>query len=283
MPTVNPGQARELRGKIDYASILGVLLAVVSLVGGFLLEGGRLAEVAQLTAVLIVFGGTLGAVLLNTPIELLLRTVRRLPEVFFHSPEQFGETTDQIARLALKSRREGLISLEDDLGKLEDPFLRRAVALAVDGAGLQEYRAELEVDIEMEERRANAEAHVLESAGGYSPTFGILGAVLGLMQVMKVIGNIDEVGRGIAVAFVATVYGVGAANLLFLPAAGKLRARSQSRIHAHEMIIEGVAGILEGMNPNMIRRKLSSFQHSGAAAIPARPIPQPVRVNSSQG
>lgn len=118
MPTVNPGQAKELRGKIDYASILGVLLAMASLVGGFLLEGGRLAEVAQLTAVLIVFGGTLGAVLLNTPIDLLLRTVRRLPEVFFHSPEQFGEMTDQIARLALKSRREGLISLEDDLGRI---------------------------------------------------------------------------------------------------------------------------------------------------------------------
>lgn len=280
MPTAKPGQAR---GKLDYASIVGVVLALASLIGGFLLEGGRLPEVAQFTAVLIVFGGTLGAVLLNTPLELFLRAIRRLPEVFFHPPEPFAETTEQIARLALKSRREGLISLEDELGSLEDPFLRRAVSLAVDGAGLQEYRAELEVDIAMEERRAEAEAHVLESAGGYSPTFGILGAVLGLMQVMKVIGNIDEVGRGIAVAFVATVYGVGAANLLFLPAAGKLRARSQNRIHAHEMIIEGVAGILEGMNPNMIRRKLSSFHHSGAAsAATPRPLPQPVRVNSTQ-
>lgn len=280
MPTAKPGQAR---GKLDYASIVGVVLALASLIGGFLLEGGRLPEVAQFTAVLIVFGGTLGAVLLNTPLELFLRAIRRLPEVFFHPPEPFAETTEQIARLALKSRREGLISLEDELGSLEDPFLRRAVSLAVDGAGLQEYRAELEVDIAMEERRAEAEAHVLESAGGYSPTFGILGAVLGLMQVMKVIGNIDEVGRGIAVAFVATVYGVGAANLLFLPAAGKLRARAQNRIHAHEMIIEGVAGILEGMNPNMIRRKLSSFHHSGAAsAATPRPLPQPVRVNSTQ-
>ncbi|WP_321470698.1 flagellar motor protein [uncultured Paludibaculum sp.] len=264
MATADESAARPGGKRLDYSSLMGALFAVLSIVGGLILEGGHFADIRQASALLIVLGGTLGAVLLNTPLDLFVRMLRRLPELFYYLPDQTDQRLDDIAQLALKARREGIVSLEDDLEKVEDPFLHRALALAVDGMAQQEYRETLGLEIELAERRADAEAQVLESAGGYAPTLGILGAVLGLIQVMKHIENIDEVGPGIAVAFVATLYGVGSANLLFLPAAGKLKARSRSQILCNEMVMEGVAAVMDGLNPKMIRQKLASFQQQGA-------------------
>ena len=157
------------------------------------------------------------------------------------------------------------MGLEEDAQATPDPFLQKALMLVVDGTDLQELRTMLEIDITLDEQHGEAEGKVFEAAGGFSPTIGIIGAVLGLIQVMKNLANIDEVGHGIAVSFVATVYGVGAANLLFLPAAAKIKAAIHLETQRKEMILEAVCGIIEGLNPKLIRSKLAGYAHSEPA------------------
>ena len=171
---------------------------------------------------------------------------------------------------ANKARKNGLVSLEQDAERIQDPFFRRALNLAVDGTDLQDIRKMLELDISMEEHYGEAEVKVFESAGGYSPTIGIIGAVLGLIQVMKNLTNIEEVGHGIAVAFVATVYGVASANLLYLPAAAKMKAHIAAESLRKELIIEAVSGIVEGMNPKIVRMKLEVYARGNVTQKPPR-------------
>jgi chemotaxis protein MotA len=251
--------ARGSRGKLDLATMGGLFLALGGIVGGLLMEGGKIKDILQITAALIVLGGTSGAVLVSTPLNVLKGGLRRLRAVALDSAPELGALIDEIIGYATKARKNGLVSLEDEALEIRDPFLRKALNLAVDGTDLQEIRKMLELDIGLEEQNAEAEAKVFETAGGYSPTIGIIGAVLGLIQVMKNLANIDEVGRGIAVAFVATVYGVGAANLLFLPAASKIKARAQVETYRRELIVEGVSGIVEGLNPKLVRLKLEPY------------------------
>lgn len=161
--------------------------------------------------------------------------------------------------MANLARRYGIVSLDAELGAIPDPFMKKVLMLAVDGTEPQELRKIVELEMDNQCEREERLPQVFESAGGFSPTVGIIGAVLGLIQVMQQLDNIDEVGRGIAVAFVATIYGVGAANLLFLPAAGKLRIRLREEQVQREMVLEGVISILEGMNPRMLRTSLRSF------------------------
>jgi chemotaxis protein MotA len=243
----------------DISSILGVLIALGGILGGLVLEGGKIAELAQLTSALIVLGGTLGAVMITTPLSTLLAAAKKLRMVFFETTHSPSQTIEEIITYASKARRNSIVSLETDLDNIGDPFLRKALTLAVDGTDLNALRGMMELDIALDEKAAEAEAKVYESAGGYAPTIGIIGAVLGLIQVMKHLENIDEVGRGIAVAFVATVYGVGAANLFFLPAGNKLKARSHQVLHIQELMLEGVCSIVEGLNPKLIRVKLENF------------------------
>jgi chemotaxis protein MotA len=174
------------------------------------------------------------------------------------SPDLRGISVEVIG-YASKARKNGLVSLEQEAAKVADPFLRKALNLAVDGTDLQDIRKMLELEIDVEEQNADSEARVFDCAGGYAPTVGIIGAVLGLIQVMKNLANIEEVGHGIAVSFVATVYGVGSANLLFLPAASKIKARIQAELERKELILEGVSGIVEGLNPKLIRAKLEAY------------------------
>lgn len=251
---------RNLKWKLDYSSFVGLALALSSAVAGLLMEGGSISDIRQGAALLIVLGGTIGAVLFTTPTDLILRTLRRLPRLFYYRETDNRAQAELIATLAVKARRAGIISLEDEIRDDTDPFLRRALELAVDGFSLQECSQALELEIELAERAAEAEAQVMESAGGYAPTMGILGAVLGLIQVMKHLENIDEVGRGIAVAFVATLYGIGFANFVFIPAAGKLRARSRANTIHQELISEGIAAILEGHTPSLIRKRLRAYE-----------------------
>ena len=166
---------------------------------------------------------------------------------------------------------------------MSDPILRKALTLAVDGTDLREIREMMRLEIEAEEDCAEAEIKVWESAAGYSPTVGIIGAVLGLIQVMKHLENLDAVGRGIAVAFVATVYGVAIANLVFLPAAAKLKFRSQEKSQLHEMIIEGVLAIAEGMNPKLIREKLRPFSVGVNSNAGARQVKAPHLIKEAVG
>jgi chemotaxis protein MotA len=243
----------------DAASIIGIVLALGGIIGGLMIEGGRLKDVEQFTAALIVLGGTTGAVMISLPFRTLWGGARRLKQVFFDSRVDFNAGIDEVIVFATKARRNGLVSLEQEAFAIEDPFLRKALSLAVDGTDLQEVRRMMELEIGLEEQHTEAEAKVFELAGGYAPTVGIIGAVMGLIQVMKNLANIDEVGHGIAVSFVATVYGVGIANLFLLPAANKIKARMRAETHRKEMILEGVAGIVEGLNPKLIRFKLDSY------------------------
>lgn len=252
--------------KPDLASIGGLVLAVAGILGGLLMEKGNIKDVSQITAAMIVLGGTFGATLVSTPFPIVGGALRRLKSVFFSQSLAPEELIEEIIGYATRARKNGLVSLEKDAAEVEDPFLRKALNLAVDGTDLQELRKMLELEISLEEQQAEAEAKVFESAGGFSPTIGIIGAVLGLIQVMKNLANIDEVGRGIAVAFVATVYGVALANLFLLPAAGKARARIHEEIHQKELILEGVVGIVEGLNPKLIRTKIEAYAHSAKPA-----------------
>ena len=247
--------------KPDYGTIGGLFIALGGIIGGLIFEGGSIRDVGQITAAIIVFGGTFGAVMVNTPMNTLKRACRRLTGVFFHAEVMPGEIAEEIIVFATKARKNGIVSLEEDAAQVEDPFLRKALNLAVDGADLQELRNMMELDIAVEEHRMEAEAKVFESAGGYSPTIGIIGAVMGLIQVMKHLANIDEVGHGIAVAFVATVYGVAASNIFFLPAANKIKARAHEETERRELILEGVVSIVEGLNPKLIRTKLEIYAH----------------------
>lgn len=248
------------RVKADLATICGLVIACSGILGGLLLEGGQIKDIAQLTAAFIVLGGTLGAVLVNTPLPILTGAVKRFRHVLVDRTRPPNALIDEIIGYATKARKNGIVSLERDAERIGDPFLSKALNLAVDGADLQEIRKMMDLQIEIEEQHALAEARVFENAGGYSPTIGIIGAVLGLIQVMKNLANIDQVGHGIAVAFVATVYGVGLANVFLLPAANKMKTRIRQDTQRKELTLEGVAGIVEGLNPKLIRSKLEAYR-----------------------
>jgi chemotaxis protein MotA len=244
---------------MDKASIGGVLLAVIGIVAGLFMEGGNLGQILQPTAALIVFGGTMGAVLLQFPLTTVVAAFRGLAHVFAAPQKQNDELIRLLISFANKARRNGVVSLDSDLQTIWDPYLKRSLMLAVDGTEPSELRKIMRVSLDSTMESEERLPMVFESAGGFSPTIGILGAVLGLIQVMQHLDNIQEVGKGIAVAFVATIYGVGIANLFFLPFAGKMRLRIHDEHQRREMMLEGVISILEGMNPRMLEVKLAGF------------------------
>jgi chemotaxis protein MotA len=258
------GTKKKGGAKPDIATIGGLLLAMGGIVGGLILEGGKLQDISQVTAALIVLGGTIGAVMVTTPMPVLIGAVKKFGLVFFDKGHSSSHLIEEIIEYATKGRKSGIVSLEDDLEGVSDPFLKKALSLAVDGMELRQLREMMELQLTQDEKRGEAEAKVFEAAGGYAPTIGIIGAVMGLIQVMKHLEDISAVGHGIAVAFVATVYGVGVSNLLFLPAAAKIKARLHHDIEARELMLEGVCGILEGLNPKLIRSKLEAFLDTGS-------------------
>lgn len=257
--------------KPDLATCCGLALAFGGILGGLMLEGGSVKDIAQVTAALIVLGGTLGAVMVTSPVSVLMGAAKKLPLVFFDKAPNSDAIIEEIIQYATKARKSGIVSLELDAEAIQDPFLKKALNLAIDGMELTELRKMMELEIGVEQQHADEEAKVYDDAGGYAPTIGIIGAVLGLIQVMKNLENIEEVGRGIGVAFVATVYGIGVANLFFLPAGGKIRARTQRLIQMQEMILEGVSGIVEGLNPRLIQNKLEAYTRQDAGGKAAKP------------
>jgi chemotaxis protein MotA len=244
---------------LDKASLGGVVLAVGGILAGLLLEGGNMRQILQPTAAMIVFGGTLGAVMLQFPLATIMLAFRQLGSVFVNPQRDPQATINLLVQFAQKARREGIVALDAELPEIEDSFLKRSLMLAVDGTEPQELRKMMELELDNQAEYEEQVPQVFESAGGFAPTVGIIGAVLGLIQVMQHLDKIDEVGRGIAVAFVATIYGVGSANLLYLPAAGKMKLRIREEQIMREMTLEGVASILEGMNPRMLETKLIGF------------------------
>jgi len=244
---------------VDKSSFGGVVVAVGGILLGLILEGGSIAQILQPTAAFIVFGGTFGAVLLQFPLPVVWASIKRLAHVFFEPSQDPQRMIKEIVGYAHKARKEGIVSLDRELDKIHNPFLKKSLMLAVDGTEPQELRKMMELELGNQAEHEERLPQVFEAAGGFSPTIGIIGAVLGLIQVMQHLDNIEEVGKGIAVAFVATIYGVGAANLFFLPTAGKLRLRVRGEQLTREMILEGVISILEGLNPRMVEAKLQGF------------------------
>ena len=244
---------------MDKATWAGLLVAIGGIVLGLLLEGGNVGQILQPTAAMIVFGGTLGAVLIQFPLPVVLGSFKMLVNVFFETRSDGQQRVAELVAYADQARREGIVSLDTELANLQPPFLKKSLMLAIDGTEPQELRKMMDLELSNHAERDERFPAVFEAAGGFSPTIGIIGAVLGLIQVMQHLDRIDEVGRGIAVAFVATIYGVGAANLFFLPAAGKLRLRIREEQIVRELLLEGVISILEGMNPRMLETKLLGF------------------------
>ena len=244
---------------MDRSSVIGILLGVAAIVAGNVLEGGAIGSIVQGTAAMIVFGGTLGATLLSFPFPDVSRAVFSLRDVFFGGRPDFEQVIRRIVDFSVIGRRNGLIALESELVYVEDLFLHRAVRLAVDGMNHKMLRETLEQEINTYEDERRREAKVWETAGGYAPTIGILGAVLGLIHVMENLSDPSKLGAGIAVAFVATVYGVGSANLVLLPLSKKLHHRIDEELSRRELIVEGVVGIQSGVNPYYLEQRLRSF------------------------
>jgi chemotaxis protein MotA len=254
------------RSAPDLATAAGILLAACGLLGGFLLEGGKPQAILGASAALIVFGGCIGATLVAHPLSEVCSAARALGRVFVEKPDGCGPVVEQIMSLSRQSRKTGLISLEDMIPEIPQPLLRKGVMLAVDGVEPETMRDILETDIDVTDRHRERDARVFESAGGFSPTIGIIGAVLGLVITMGRIDDTKMVGRGIAAAFVATIYGVGLANLFLLPAAAKLRSRASRERERMELILLGSLALAEGMNTKLLHDKIECYISEDGAA-----------------
>ncbi|MDR0577870.1 MAG: flagellar motor protein [Candidatus Accumulibacter sp.] len=244
---------------MDKISVLGLAIGIAAIVGGQVLEGGHAASLAQPVALLIVLGGTLGAIMLQSPYATFMRGMRMARWIWFPPAVDYRQMIRRISGWSQLSRREGLLALENTLGQLRDDFERKGLQLLVDGAEPERLREVLEVDIATYEGELKSSARIWEAAGGYSPTIGILGAVLGLIQVMENLSDPSKLGAGIAVAFVATIYGVGLANLVFLPISNKLKAHIGRLVAQREMIVDGLVGIANGDNPRIIESRLQGY------------------------
>lgn len=245
--------------KFDLISIGGLSLALLAILGGQFLEGGHLGSLLQLTAFMIVIGGTLGAVMLQSSLSVFVRGCKMLKWVFKTPIHNFEQMAHDLVAWSQLARRGGLLALESAMEEQQDPFIRKGLQMLVDGVEPPVLRSALWIDVNVYEEKLKKAAKVWESAGGYSPTIGILGAVLGLIHVMENLSDPSKLGAGIAVAFVATIYGVGSANLFFLPAANKLKGIIQEDIMLREMFIEGLTAIANGENPRIIEAKMKGY------------------------
>ncbi len=234
-------------------------MAFCGVVFGLLLDGGSIQQVVQPTAALIVLGGTLGAIMIQFPMTTLTETARQLRHGLFEPSVLASDVAEQLVGYCARVRRHGMLTLDPHLDEIEDDFLRKALTLAVDGVAVQEVQRTLDIDLARREEEEETIPRVLEAAGGFAPTLGIVGAVLGLIQVMQRMNQINEMSKGIAVAFVSTLYGIGLANLLLFPLAGRLRIRTRERQVAREMTTEAVLAMMEGISARALRRRLGPY------------------------
>jgi chemotaxis protein MotA len=246
---------------MDMLAVTGVILAFAALIGGNFLEGGSWQSLINGPAALIVFGGTLGAAILQTPKANLKRALNLFTWIFFPPRTQFQHGINTVVRWAKTARKDGLLGLENIAESEKDPFFRKGLQLLVDGSEPEIIRHVLETDLLVAEKRDFDAVHFYESMGGYAPTIGIIGAVMGLIHVMRNLTDPSLLGPGIAVAFVATIYGVAFANLLALPVANKLRQCVKETSQFRELMIDGIVAIADGENPRTIEMKLSGYLH----------------------
>ncbi|TPW17979.1 MAG: motA [Halothiobacillaceae bacterium] len=246
---------------MDILTIIGVVVAFGAILGGNYLEGGHVSSLLQLTAFIIVMGGTLGAVMIQVPLSIFLSSLKMALWMVFPPKQNHHEIILKIVNWSNIARKEGLLGLETISETETDPFAKKGLQLLVDGSEPETIRNIMEVELGTKEHLLTQAAKVYEAMGGYSPTVGILGAVMGLIHVMNNLADPSKLGSGIAVAFVATIYGVGLANLFFLPMANKLKGVIHDQTQFREMIIEGVISIAEGENPRNIETKLQGYLH----------------------
>ncbi len=244
---------------MDILTLLGLIIGFGAILGGQILEGGHVTSLINGPAMLIVLGGTLGAVMIQSPLRVFMSSLKMALWVFVPPKLQGQEAIAKILEWSNIARKEGLLGLEDIAENEIDTFAQKGLQLLVDGSEPEVIRRVMEVELDAKEHLGVQAAKVFESMGGYSPTIGIIGAVMGLIHVMQNLADPSKLGSGIAVAFVATIYGIGLANLLFLPIAGKLKALMHAQSQMHEMMIEGVISIAEGENPRNIETKLQGF------------------------
>lgn len=246
--------------------ILGIVVALACILLGNALEGGHMGSIVGGPAAMIVLGGTIGAVMVQYPLGTLVGGVKAAIATFKKPPEDPAALLDVIVDFANRARRDGILSLEKAAEGVSDAFLRKALMMAVDGADANTLRDTMELAITQEEEHGEDQAKAFEAAGGYAPTVGIIGAVLGLIHVMSNLSDINAVGTGIAAAFVATIYGVAVANILFLPLGGRIKLRVRERVQLREMALNGVLAIQSGMNPKLVRERLAEYVHAHGPA-----------------
>jgi chemotaxis protein MotA len=254
---------------MDLTTIGGIVLAFGMILGGQALEGGSIHSIIQGTAALIVFGGTIGATMVSFPRKDFVRGLKLAKSAFFEKPSNLSALTKQIVELAGVARRDGVLALEGRLSTIDDSFLRKALQFIVDGVDASVARSALETSIEAEFEESVVAAKVFETAGGFAPTIGIIGAVLGLIHVMENLNDPSKLGGGIATAFVATVYGVASANILFLPIAGKLKRKLSLEKDRKTLIAEGVLAIQEGLNPRVLEERLAAYTGESTSSAKA--------------
>lgn len=244
---------------MDFSIILGFVIGIGGILLGHAMDGGHVSSLVQATAGVIVFGGTFGAVLVATSGKTVRESLSLLMMTTFRPREQREAIAKEIVEAALTARKESILSLEKRLSTFSDPFMRQVFRFVVDGVDPSTIKELFENEIYQEENKQFAAARVFTEAGGYAPTIGIIGAVLGLIHVMENLTDTSKLGTGIAIAFVATVYGVGSANLIFLPLGVKAKRRAQERSKTKEMILMGALSILNGLNPYIIEEKMKSY------------------------
>ncbi|MCG8670938.1 MAG: flagellar motor protein [Pseudomonadales bacterium] len=244
---------------MDILSITGLLLGAVAIIGGNALEGGHLSGLTNGPAAVIVLGGTFGAAMLQTPMSIFLHSFSVVRWIIFPPHIPMEENIVKVIDWSMIARKEGLLGLEAVADEELDPFARKGLQLLVDGGEPENIRSILEVELLTQEEKDIQAAKVYEAMGGYSPTIGIIGAVMGLIHVMGNLADPSKLGGGIATAFVATIYGVGAANLIFLPVAAKIKSVVRNQSNQREMMIEGLIAIADGENPRTIESKLEGY------------------------
>jgi chemotaxis protein MotA len=250
---------------VDLATVIGIALAFIGIIGGNVIEGGNPAALFNIPGMMIVIVGSFGAMMVSQPLSVMIGLPKFILKAFFGgAAHDSAGTVDLFVTMADKARREGLLALEADVEAIHDPFTRKGVQLMIDGTDPELLREIMEIEAEAMKHRHEANYAALEFLGGIAPTIGVLGAVMGLMSVMGKLDQPAEIGPGIATAFVATFYGVFTANVLWLPLGNKLKNNSKHEQHALTVVIEGLMSIQSGDNPRIVREKLEGFLQPSA-------------------
>jgi chemotaxis protein MotA len=245
---------------MDIATISGLVLAITVIVVALIMDGGSPAELfAAPSSIILIFGGSLGATIITSPLKIVFKLPQYIMQAFTTRKFDAKETIELLTKLADKARREGLLALEDDSKKIADKFLQKGIMMVVDGIEPEQVSAIMETTVAQMRARHKQGIGFFTAAGAFAPTFGIIGTVMGLISVLKQLDNPGALGEAIASAFLATLWGLLSANLIYLPIAGKLKVKDEEEARDRYMQLEGILSIQAGENPRVVRDKLSAF------------------------